>query len=281
MTYYSIKIFSVLISVLPRKLTIKIAIFFGTLINLVLPKRKQVAMKNLSIAFPDKSMKDIKNIIKKTYQHYMIVLFDFLRHKSFDDKNIFIDKQTEKILSMKNGLIFMTAHIGNWEMIIPILNKYKKITAIAKVQKNSGGDRFISEMRNLNNVTLLPLGSSTVEMIHALNNDQLLALASDQNAGVKGVRVPFFGKELSIPKGAAYFYHKTQLPIIIGFCMLNNDNTYTFKLEKLVFDNKYENIEELFKEVGIKYNTILENKIKEYPEQYFWFHKKWDRKIYK
>ena len=281
MTYYSIKIFSVLISVLPRKLTIKIAIFFGTLINLVLPKRKQVAMKNLSIAFPDKPMKDIKNIIKKTYQHYMIVLFDFLRHKSFDDKNIFIDKQTEKILSMKNGLIFMTAHIGNWEMIIPILNKYKKITAIAKVQKNSGGDRFISEMRNLNNVTLLPLGSSTVEMINALNNDQLLALASDQNAGVKGVRVPFFGKELSIPKGAAYFYHKTQLPIIIGFCMLNNDNTYTFKLEKLVFDNKYENIEELFKEVGIKYNAILENKIKEYPEQYFWFHKKWDRKIYK
>ena len=281
MTYYSIKIFSVLISVLPRKLTIKIAILFGTLINLVLPKRKQVAMKNLSIAFPDKPMKDIKNIIKKTYQHYMIVLFDFLRHKSFDDKNIFIDKQTEKILSMKNGLIFMTAHIGNWEMIIPILNKYKKITAIAKVQKNSGGDRFISEMRNLNNVTLLPLGSSTVEMINALNNDQLLALASDQNAGVKGVRVPFFGKELSIPKGAAYFYHKTQLPIIIGFCMLNNDNTYTFKLEKLVFDNKYENIEELFKEVGIKYNAILENKIKEYPEQYFWFHKKWDRKIYK
>ena len=281
MTYYSIKIFSVLISVLPRKLTIKIAIFFGTLINLVLPKRKQVAMKNLSIAFPDKSMKDIKNIIKKTYQHYMIVLFDFLRHKSFDDKNIFIDKQTEKILSMKNGLIFMTAHIDNWEMIIPILNKYKKITAIAKVQKNSGGDRFISEMRNLNNVTLLPLGSSTVDMINALNNNQLLALASDQNAGVKGVRVPFFGKELSIPKGAAYFYHKTQLPIIIGFCMLNNDNTYTFKLEKLVFDNKYENIEELFKEVGIKYNTILENKIKEYPEQYFWFHKKWDRKIYK
>jgi len=55
-------------------------------------------------------------------------------------------------------------------------------------------------------------------MINALNNDQLLALASDQNAGVKGVRVPFFGKELSIPKGAAYFYHKTQLPIIIGFC---------------------------------------------------------------
>jgi len=281
MTYYSIKIFSVLISVLPRKLTIKIAIFLGTLINLVFPKRKQVATKNLFIAFPDKSIKDIKNIIKKTYQHYMIVLFDFLRHKSFDDKNIFIDKQTEKILSTKNGLIFMTAHIGNWEMIIPILNKYKKITAIAKVQKNSGGDRFISEMRNLNNVTLLPLGSSTVDMINALNNNQLLALASDQNAGVKGVRVPFFGRELSIPKGAAYFYYKTQLPIVIGFCILNNDNTYTFKLEKLVFDNKYENIEELFKEVGIKYNAILENKIKEYPEQYFWFHKKWDRKIYK
>ena len=48
-------------------------------------------------------------------------------------------------------------------------------------------------------------------MIEALNNGELLALASDQNAGIKGMRIPFFGKELSIPKGAAYFYHKTNI----------------------------------------------------------------------
>ena len=63
--------------------------------------------------------------------------------------------------------------------------------------------------------------------------------------------------------------------------MLNKDNTYSFSLEKLDVETIPENIEELFIEISTKYNGILENKIREYPEQYFWFHKKWDRKIYK
>ena len=46
----------------------------------------------------------------------------------------------------------MTAHIGNWEMMIPILNKFKKTTAVVKIQKNSGGDKFVSELRNLENI---------------------------------------------------------------------------------------------------------------------------------
>ena len=50
-------------------------------------------------------------------------------------------------------------------------------------------------------------------MKQVLLDNKFLGLASDQNAGVKGVKVPFFGKEVSIPKGAAYFYHKTKLPI--------------------------------------------------------------------
>ena len=281
MTYYAIKIFSLAISLFPRSMAIFIAKCLGSVINIIFSKRKNVAKKNLSIAFPEKSLNEIRKIIKKTYQHYMIVIVDFLRQKSFNHNNIIIDQKTEEILSTKNGLIFMTAHIGNWEMLLPILNKYKKSTAVAKVQKNSGGDRFITELRNLNNITLLPIGSSTKDMIQVLNNGELLALASDQNAGIKGIKVPFFGQEVSMPKGAAYFFHKTKLPIVLGFCMLNKDNTYSFSLEKLDVETIPENIEELFIEISTKYNGILENKIREYPEQYFWFHKKWDRKIYK
>jgi len=281
MTYYAIKIFSFIISFTPRVIGIFLSRRLGSLINIIFPKRKNVAIKNLTIAFPRKSLHEIKKIVKNTYQHYMIVIFDFLRQKKYRIQKINIDQKTKDILSAENGLILMTAHIGNWEMILPILSKYKKSTAIVKVQKNSGGDRFISELRSLDNITLLPMGSSTKNMIEALNNGELLALASDQNAGVKGVKVPFFGKEVSIPKGSAYFYHKTKLPIAVGFCILNNNNTYSFSLERLNVATNFNDIDKLFIEISTKYNAILEDKIKEYPEQYFWFHKKWDRKIYK
>tara|TARA_Y100000590_G_scaffold440074_1_gene565001 strand:+ start:1807 stop:2646 length:840 start_codon:yes stop_codon:yes gene_type:complete len=279
MTYYAIKIFSLIISSFPRKIAIFIAICLGTIINIFFPKRKNVARQNLMIAFPEKSLIDINQIIKKTYQHYMILVIDFLRQKSFDKSKIHIDSETKNILSNKNGFIFMTAHIGNWEMIIPILNKYKKTTGIVKVQKNSGGDRFVTELRSFENITLLPMGISTDKMIEALHRGDVLALASDQNAGIKGIRIPFFGKEASIPKGAAYFHFKTHLPIMIGFCILNKDYTYSFKIIKITLQSK--KIEDLFIEVSTIYTQLLEQEIKKNPEQYFWFHKKYDRKIYK
>ena len=62
--------------------------------------------------------------------------------------------------------------------------------------------------------------------------------------------------------------------------MLNNDYTYSFSLKKMELNTDPKDIEKLFIEIGTAYNTILESAIRKAPEQYFWFHKKWDRKIY-
>ena len=135
------------------------------------------------------------------------------------------------------------------------------------------------EWRQKGGSKIILKGINSKEILSCIKKG-FLGLASDQNAGIKGMRIPFFGKELSIPKGAAYFYHKTHIPIIIGFCMLNNDYTYSFSLKKMSLNTDPKDIEKLFIEIGTVYNTILESEIRKAPEQYFWFHKKWDRKIY-
>ena len=278
-TYCFLKKISIFLSFIPRRIAIFCAKKTGTIISIIYPKRKKVAFKNLKIAFPQKSYKEIEYIIKRTYQHYMVLIIDFLRQKKINLFKISIDSNTKRILSSNQGLIMMTAHIGNWEMILPILNKYKKTSAIVKIQKNTGGDKFVSQLRNFENIRLLPMGSSKRNMIKALNNKEVLALASDQNAGEKGSQIMFFGKKASIPKGAAYFYYKTKCPIAIGFCILKKDYTYEFKLEEIkptinILD------ESLFTEINSIYCKKLENIIKKHPEQYFWFHKKWNKKIY-
>jgi len=269
--------------IIPRKIAIFFADKFGTFIYFIYPKRKKVAIKNLKIAFPKKSTEEINYLIKKTYKHYMILIIDFLKQHTFNISNIEIDSNTKKILLSNDGLILMTAHLGNWEMILPILNKYKKTTAIVKIQRNKGGDRFVSNLRNFKNITLVPMASSKRKMIEALKNSQILAIASDQNAGEKGTRVPFFGRKASIPKGAAYFYYKTRCPVAIGFCILKEDNSYEFRLKKINIDINLE--DGLNESLFVKFNTIysenLEEMIRKYPEQYFWFHKKWNRTIYR
>ena len=281
-TYTIIKILSKGISLLSRDYSIKLAKYIGLFINKTFPKRKKVAEKNLKIAFPDKSQSEINHIIKLTYQHYMIVMFEFLRQRYLKTKNIKvnIDNKTQEILSSDKGLILMTAHLGNWEMIIPILSQYKKSTVIVKVQRNSGGDRFLNEARDFKNITLLPMKSSKRIMIDALVNDEVLALASDQNAGSRGIKVSFFGSQASIPKGAAYFHYKTKCPIVVGFCILKEDFSYEFKLRKIEIEENFDNTEDLFFSIHQTYSSLVEEEIKKNPEQYFWFHKKWDRKLY-
>jgi len=282
-TYHFINFLSRVLSFLPRILIIKLAKLFGILLYNFFPLRKEVSKQNIQIAFPGKSDRWINNIIKKTYQHYTFLIFEFMRQKftNINSLEINIDDKTREILSSKNGFILMTAHLGNWELIVRILNLYKKSTIVVKEQRNLGGDRFVCEARSGNNIVLIKTKESKRKMVQAITSGHILGLASDQNADMKGTKIKFFGKETSVPKGAAFFHHKTRAPIAVGFCILNDNYSYDFSLRYISNTNINKNIENLFKDIGRKFSLKLESKIKEKPEQYFWFHRKWDRKIYK
>ena len=191
-----------------------------------------------------------------------------------------IDNKTRDILSNKSGIILMTAHLGNWEMILSIISQYKKTTAIVREQRNSGGNKFFSECRMLENVSLIPNKGSKRQMLEALENRGILILASDQNAKKHGTDIEFFGEKASIPKGAGHFYYSTKSILVVGFCILRQDLKYEFKLREIQINKNIEQKDDLIVEVNSVYSRILENEIKKYPEQYFWFHKKWDKNIY-
>ena len=276
LTYSLLKLISIFFLCFPRIISIRIGHALGLLIYFIYPKRKEVVKSNLKIAFPNKAKQDLEKLIKKVYIHYTILMIEFLRQRRFNPQEIkiHIDEKTKEILSTKTGQIFMTAHIGNWEMSIPILSQFKKIAAVVRIQNNSGGDKFIQESRQFNNTKLISMRGSKKEMMKSLINGKILILASDQNAKHRGTKVKFFNKDTSVPKGAAYFHYKTKCPIIVGFCILNKDYTYNFKLRTLDIINNND-IENTCIDVNKKYSLLLEQQIKQNPEQYFWFHKKW------
>ena len=104
-----------------------------------------------------------------------------------------------------------------------VISKYKKMMAVAREQKNSGADKFITENRSFNNVSLISNKGSTKKMVMALLSSQLLLLVCDQNAKDKGNKVNFFGKKCSLPKGPGHFYYLTKCKLTYGFCILKED----------------------------------------------------------
>ena len=109
-------------------------------------------------------------------------------------------------------------------------------------------------------------------MYKALTDGKLLTLGSDQDARKRGVFVNFFGIPSSTPKGTALFHLKTGAPIVFGACF-EYDEEYFLKFEPVSVDKKDDIIS-----ITQKYTTILEKRIRQHPEQYFWWHQRWKTK---
>ena len=102
-----------------------------------------------------------------------------------------------------------------------------------------------------------------------LKNNGVLGLVSDQDAKSGGSFVKFFGHPASTPKGAALFHINTLSPIVVGVCVQEGFKKYKIKLFPVSIKDK--DVDSITQ----SYTEILENCIKDNPEQYFWFHRRW------
>ena len=283
--YYLLRLITIIFILLPRRIALKLGRFLGLVFYYLIRTRKEIAKKNIKIAFPQLDDREIKILIKKCYKHFGMVLVDFFRMPILNKNNIHkvftFDNHSIQLLNNHKGGIVMTGHLGNWEMYIPGfgLNNYP-MSIVTQTQKNKSAERFFNWVRNKENTQLIPKKESKEIMKKVLIDNKFLGLASDQNAGKYGTEIPFFGSNTSIPKGAGYFHIKTKKPIFIGFCILKPNLKYELNIIRL--DKKDINIskDDLIYNINKYFSDLLEKEIKKYPEQYFWFHKKWSKDIY-
>ena len=239
-----------------------------------IPIRKKVALKNIKIAFPKQDLKWAKKVLKGSYRIVIKNFIDFLsipaiiEESNFKIKNL---KILEDALNKNKGVILVTGHFGLWEKWGAWLGKngYQTCGIIQK-QSNKGSDLFFREKRESYGMNQIYKRSPLNKAYEVLKENKILILASDQDAKHKGVIVNFFENETSVPKGAALFHLKTKAPIIFSVGTLDAEGKMTIVFESLKIDDN-PSVESITQE----YTKMLEIKILNHPDHYFWFHKKW------
>ncbi len=215
-----------------------------------------------------------------------MLISEFLRLPKLNKNNILnsisLDLNTKKLLDKNKPSIIMTGHFGNWEMFLPMLgyNDYN-ISGVAQIQKNRHGQKFFNWLRKCDNATVIQKKDSIKAIHKTLDAGNHLLLVSDQYAGKKGTINHFFKMPTSTPKGAAIFNSKKNIPIILIFIFMNEDYSYSIFSKELVVASSNKSKGEDITLINQVYNDELEKIITKYPAQYFWFHKRWDRGLYK
>jgi KDO2-lipid IV(A) lauroyltransferase len=215
-----------------------------------------------------------------------MVLVDFLCQQSINKYNIddyfIFSNEAKKNLARSNGGCILSAHIGNWEMVLPAmgLNNIKMDTVIMR-QKNKAANNFYIKLRAFKNINLIYKDGALKSLYKAIDEGRMVGLASDQNARRKGLKINFFGELSSFPKGAGKFYYKTKCSLFIVFCVLRSDLKYYVYTKEITVDPLNKTEDDIIEKIVSSYANELSIKIEQHPEQYFWFHKKWNKMIYK
>lgn len=268
---------------LPRSISLLLGKALGLFISYLIPIRRKVVQSNLSRAFPEKSKKDIKKLTIKTYKHFGSFVAEFSRQDKYPRHEIqhIITTHNKHLLDEavqdENGVILLIGHFGNWELLGRWLGVMDyPLRAIQQPQENPLVDKYIQQKRVTGKTEVISKYASISSFIRSLQDGGVLLIAADQDARSNGIFVDFFGIPSSTARGAAVFAHKLKSPVLFCFPIKNEDNTYTFIFEKLELHTT--GTSQAIYSILQQYMNRLEFYVSQYPEQYFWFHRRWKTK---
>ena len=239
-----------------------------------IPVRKSMALKNISKAFPEKSLKWKILLLKKCYAFVLEQFLFFLGFpESFEQTNIEVQNKSvvDKAIREKKGVLYISGHFGFWECIVAWFGKQNyPMTGVAHIQKNKGAHQFFTKKREWSGIKHVFRYDSMNKMNNVLDRGEILGLVSDQDAKGRGVFVRFFNILSSTPKGAARFFQRKGSIPVFGVCSKEGHNKFLIKFSDIP-KNSLKNT----KTFTQAYTQLLENEIRIHPEQYFWWHNRW------
>lgn len=249
----------------------------------LIPIRKKVVIKNLRIAFPDFSDKQIFEIAKKNYFSFAVTFLEIIAlHSTTEDeirKIIYCENQDILIskLHEDKGLILLTAHFGNWELggIIMRLILDKPLVVLSKKQKNKYVAEWMKDIRQRFGNTEIYIGISFRELYTTLKNKNIVGIVGDQRAPQTSMRVNFFNQSTPFFSGFTNLALKLRTPVIAAFAVRQPDFRYKVELHELDFSSLTEINEANIQHLLQQYADLLQSKIKSNPEQWFWMHNIW------
>jgi KDO2-lipid IV(A) lauroyltransferase len=249
-------------------------------------KNRLITLHNLQRSFPEKDIKEIFRITKGVYRHFAIVAAEFFDMPYVNRKNIHEWVEVEGLenyqaaIARGKGVLSIVAHFGNWELMtiaVPIF--LKPMYIVYRPLDNPVIDNMVEYVRTYQGNELIPKGGSGKRIMELLKENQVIGILSDQNVSrQEGVFVDFFGRPACTGVGLAVMAMRSGAPVIPAFMARQKTGKYKLILKPAIDAICTENYESDLQVNTQRFTKIVEEIVREYPEQWFWFHQRWKTK---
>jgi len=240
--------------------------------------------KNLRIAFPLLSAEEITQLRRRVYSHFssMFVEIAYLFVKQNPEKilkpiEVRNLQALENALKKGKGVILFSAHFGNWELVPYILSRALKqqINSIAREMNNPLVEKRVKQFREFMGSSVIYKKNSIRSVLDKFKNNGIVFLLVDHNTIEReAVVAEFFGVKVNAVPTVSHLHIRKGTPAVPVFLHYEQDKIVLEVMEELQFDRTGEYDADVVRltQTG---TSLIEEKIKQYPEQWFWFHNRW------
>ena len=286
--YILVKLFLWLAKVLPKSFIYSMIKIVALLLYHIDKKRRNLTIKNLTMAFPEKSMEEVVELSKSVYVELSKTITEILLMfigkfdidkavKNYDEAK---NKLEDILKNSNNGVIVMTAHFSNWELAAHFLAKHGlPMLAIGRKGNNKLIDTNITiPFREKYGNNAVSKKKAMISMIKRLKKSGNIGLLIDQKSGnLNSVKVDFFGQPAETTLSIASLKLKFDSLVVPIFIARQSDGLYEMIIHEPVdyVADEIEDKEKKLEAMTLKYNQTIEEVIRKYPSQWFWMHNRW------
>ena len=241
-------------------------------------KSKKIIKRNLNIYNENLSSLDEKKIIKNMWKNYGKTFVEYIYLNKFRKNNSHINligkKNLFQVSQDQKPVIFISGHFANFELMSMEITKHNvSLATIYRPLNNFFLNPFMEYLRKKYVCkNQIKKGISGVKQaMEFINKNYSIALMIDQRVG-ESERFNLFGKEAHTTTLPAQLSIKFNLDIVPVFIKRKSNDQFLIEFKEKISPKIYKNNK---KEITEKLNQILEQMIRDNPDQWIWTHDRW------
>ncbi len=260
----------------------------GRLAYHLFPKDRGIAETQLARVFPEVSSTERQQWCRECFQSFGQFLFEFLGMSQIAKNpehwlGVENPQVLENALKQEKGVIVLTMHLGNWELFSVLAEHLNQpmVAAVANVPEPRINQKM-REMRERGPMQVVPRGDDEAlgRILNCFRNREVFVLATDQDTNVPSIWAPFFNLPAKTPIGATAFALMSGAPVVSGLFVRGKGGRFRLHLADLGVQKKQpqESDEQATFRVTRNLNRQMEALVRQHPQQWAWFHRRWRHK---
>jgi len=276
-----ITLFRYVFAILPHRFAVSAGAFLGRTLWFFNRKKVDAAEKRAVRAL-GKGVTVTRKTVRDSYANLGRSVAEIMRMSS---GRLDLDRITtfhgldnlEKAFSENRGVILLTAHLGNWEILAAqVALKGYPMNAIGAEQRDERITDLIVSTRKKYGVKTISKGFDLKSAIRCLKKQEILGILIDQDVRDKGIVAPFLGIPASTPYGPFKMASKLGCPVLPVFSIRKKDGiNHDLYILPPLKEPSCESSGNDMEEAVVHANALLSSWIEKYPEQWLWLYPRW------